>query len=89
MDDVEMVAGSSSSQLTNSDIRTFAWKNVVVTIKDRQTGDPKKILSVPGGIVKAGKAPRQARSIWTRDADESQGNCLHSWGRAVQERPRS
>ncbi|GAB7357619.1 hypothetical protein MBLNU459_g0118t1 [Dothideomycetes sp. NU459] len=55
MSDVEKMIGGDYAQLTNSNIRSFAWKGVTVTVKDRQSQQPKTILSDVNGIVKAGE----------------------------------
>lgn len=54
MSDVEKMIGDYA-QLTNTNIRSFAWKGVTVTVKDRQSHQPKTILSDVNGIVKAGE----------------------------------
>lgn len=43
------------ADLTNTSIRSFGWEDVTVTVKDRQTKQPKNILSDVNGMVKAGK----------------------------------
>lgn len=55
MSDVEKMIGGDYAQLTNTNIRSFAWKGVTVTVKDRQSQQPKTILSDVNGIVKAGE----------------------------------
>ena len=52
--DVENYAGDYAD-LTNTAIRSFGWGDITVTVKDRQTNQPKNILSDVNGIVKAGK----------------------------------
>jgi hypothetical protein len=52
--DVENNAGDYAD-LTNTAIRSFGWGDITVTVKDRQTNQPKDILSGVNGIVKAGK----------------------------------
>lgn len=52
--DVENNAGDYAD-LTNTAIRSFGWEDVTVTVKDRQTKQPKNILSDVNGMVKAGK----------------------------------
>ena len=47
--------GGDYAQLTNTNIRSFGWKGVTVTVKDRQSQQPKTILSDVNGIVKAGE----------------------------------
>lgn len=47
--------GGDYAQLTNTNIRSFAWRGVTVTVKDRQSQQPKTILSDVNGIVKAGE----------------------------------
>ena len=52
--DVENNAGDYAD-LTNTAVRSFGWTGVTVTVTDRQTKQPKDILSDVNGIVKAGK----------------------------------
>ncbi|KAH0354154.1 putative ABC transporter, partial [Aureobasidium melanogenum] len=54
MSDVEKMMGDYS-QLTNHNIRSFLWRGVSVTVKDRQTQLDKPILNNVSGIVKAGE----------------------------------
>ncbi|KAF2194030.1 putative ABC transporter [Zopfia rhizophila CBS 207.26] len=53
--DIEKDAGSDYAHLTNTTIRSFGWRNITVTVKDRQTKMPKNILCDVDGIVKAGE----------------------------------
>ncbi|KAF2729433.1 putative ABC transporter [Polyplosphaeria fusca] len=53
--DVEKDAGADYAHLTNTSIQSFSWENVTVTVKDRQTKQPKDILSGITGNVKAGE----------------------------------
>ena len=55
MSDIEKMIGGDYAQLTNTNIRSFGWKGVTVTVKDRQSQQPKTILSDVSGIVKAGE----------------------------------
>ena len=55
MSDIEKMIGGDYAQLTNTNIRSFGWKGVSVTVKDRQSQQPKTILSDINGIVKAGE----------------------------------
>ncbi|KAI7375759.1 hypothetical protein KC332_g18537, partial [Hortaea werneckii] len=55
MSDIEKMIGGDYAQLTNTNIRSFGWKGVTVTVKDRQTQQPKNILSDISGIVKSGE----------------------------------
>ena len=55
MADIEKMMGSDYAQLTNLDIRSFCWKNITATVKDRQTQQPKDLLSDVCGLVKAGE----------------------------------
>ncbi|PNS15068.1 ABC transporter G family member [Sphaceloma murrayae] len=55
MSDVEKMIGADYAQLRNHDIRSFGWKGVTVTVKDRQTQQPKNLLSDVNGLVKAGE----------------------------------
>lgn len=62
--DIEKDAESSYAHLTNTSIQTFSWENVTVTVKDRQTKQPKDILSGVNGIVKAGRFPLFLHRSW-------------------------
>lgn len=55
MSDVEKMIGGDYAQLTNTNIRSFGWKGVTVTVKDRQTQQPKNLLNEVNGLVKAGE----------------------------------
>jgi hypothetical protein len=44
-----------TSYLNNSIVKNLAWNNVNVTVKDRQTKKPKKLLSDINGYVEAGE----------------------------------
>ena len=55
MSDIEKMIGGDYAQLTNTNIRSFGWKGVAVTVKDRQSQQPKTILSDVNGIVKSGE----------------------------------
>jgi hypothetical protein len=52
--DVEK-SGGEYTQLINTSVHTFGWKDVTVTVNDRHTKQPKDILQNVNGIVKAGK----------------------------------
>jgi hypothetical protein len=52
--DIEKDAGGYI-QLINSSVRSFSWKDITVTVKDRQTKQPKELLHDINGVVKAGK----------------------------------
>jgi hypothetical protein len=43
------------THLNNEAVKSFAWENVTVTVKDRQTGGPKAILENSFGAVQAGE----------------------------------
>ena len=53
-DHVDLEA-SNDAHLMNSDVESFAWQGITVTIKDRETKQMKAILNNIDGIVKAGK----------------------------------
>lgn len=55
MPDIENAAGGHQTQLTNTNVRSLGWKGVTVTVKDRQSQQPKTILSDVNGIVKSGE----------------------------------
>ena len=50
-----MVGSEQSDQLKNSTVGTVMWENTTVTVKDRQSKQPKDILSNVHGMVKAGE----------------------------------
>lgn len=49
------------AHLTNASIRSFGWKTVTVTVKDRSTKKPKTILHGINGIVNAGSQFEEIR----------------------------
>ncbi|KAF2650557.1 ATP-binding cassette transporter-like protein [Lophiostoma macrostomum CBS 122681] len=53
--DIEKGAGADHAHLTNADIRSFSWNDVAVTVKDRESKQPKDIISGINGIVHAGE----------------------------------
>jgi hypothetical protein len=53
--DIEKSSGGDYAPLTNSTVQSYAWENISVTVKDRETKQPKTIVSKINGIVKAGK----------------------------------
>ena len=55
MSDVEKLTDSEYAQLTNTNVRSFGWKGIDVTVKDRQSKKPKAILSDVCGLVEAGE----------------------------------
>lgn len=55
MSDVEKVVTGDYSPLTSDSVRSFGWKGVTVTVKDRQTQQPKNILSDVNGFVRSGE----------------------------------
>ena len=55
MSDVEKFTDGEYAQLTNTNVRSFGWKGIDVTVKDRQSGKPKAILSNVCGFVEAGE----------------------------------
>jgi hypothetical protein len=52
--DIEQQA-VSESHLMNTTIHSIFWKNVTVTVQDRETKQPKAIVDGVDGIVEAGK----------------------------------
>ncbi|KAF2437084.1 ATP-binding cassette transporter-like protein [Tothia fuscella] len=52
--DVEKTAGEYT-QLFNTNIRSFAWRDITVSVKDRVTKQPKNILQNVDGVVRAGE----------------------------------
>lgn len=51
--DIEM-APVPTAHLANDIVTDFAWRQMQVTVKDRQSGKPKNILSDVAGLVEAG-----------------------------------
>ena len=43
------------AHVQNTTVQSYSWKGVTVTVKDRQTKQPKAILSGIDGSVKAGR----------------------------------
>jgi hypothetical protein len=52
--DVEQ-RGHDNSYLENRIVQSLSWKDVTVVVSDRETKQPKEILSVINGEVVAGK----------------------------------
>jgi thiamine biosynthesis lipoprotein ApbE len=52
--DVEQRA-LAEAHLMNSTVRNFTWKGVTVTVKDRESKQPKTIVDACEGIVEAGE----------------------------------
>lgn len=52
--DIEQYA-HDTSYLRNSVVQNLAWSNVTVTVPDRETKQPKEILTAVSGCVAAGK----------------------------------
>lgn len=44
----------AEKHLLNTTIKNFTWRNVTVTVKDRETKQPKAIVDNVEGIVEAG-----------------------------------
>lgn len=53
--------GDEHPFLMNETVEHFSWKAVTVTVKDRETKQPKAILSGASGYVNKGDSPR---STW-------------------------
>ncbi|KAL9637135.1 MAG: hypothetical protein Q9164_002388 [Protoblastenia rupestris] len=47
--------GGTSEALFNSTVKDFSWQGVTVTVKDRNTKEPKRLLENVSGNVKAGE----------------------------------
>jgi NAD(P)H-hydrate repair Nnr-like enzyme with NAD(P)H-hydrate epimerase domain len=43
------------AHLENTTVHNFSWEGITVTVKDRQTKQPKAILDGISGVVRAGK----------------------------------
>lgn len=52
--DVEKNAYADHTRLSNESVHNFSWTNIDVTVKDRHTKQPLRILSDVSGLVKAG-----------------------------------
>lgn len=46
----------AESHLVNTTVKNISWKGVTVTVKDRETKEPKNIVDNVEGIVEAGKS---------------------------------
>ncbi|KYG41115.1 hypothetical protein M433DRAFT_27795 [Acidomyces richmondensis BFW] len=55
MSEVEKMIGGDYGHLTNTNIITFGWRDVTVTVEDRKSNQPHHILSDINGIVKSGE----------------------------------
>jgi hypothetical protein len=56
------------AHLSNTSVGSYAWENVNVTVKDRQAGRPRTIVSNSCGVVNAGEmlaimGPRYVRIV--------------------------
>lgn len=52
--DIEQQA-VAEDHLKNTTVQSISWRNVTVTVKDRETKQPKAIVENVEGIVEAGK----------------------------------
>jgi len=55
MPDIEQSKDDYYAQLTGRNVKSFSWKGVTVTVKDRDSSTPKTILRDVSGIVKSGE----------------------------------
>lgn len=46
----------AEKHLVNTTVRNMTWRGVTVTVKDRETKEPKAIVDAVDGIVEAGKS---------------------------------
>lgn len=46
----------ADAHLRNTTVQTVTWSGVTVTVKDRETKEPKKIVDNVEGLVEAGKS---------------------------------
>jgi ABC-type multidrug transport system fused ATPase/permease subunit len=53
--DVEKEAGLPSSAFANTDVDSLAWVDLTVTVKDRNTGQDRRILDNSSGLVLPGE----------------------------------
>jgi hypothetical protein len=51
---VDVEKNGDYAHLNNNSVRTFGFDSVTVTVKDRQSGQPKEILHDVSGTVKSG-----------------------------------
>jgi hypothetical protein len=49
--------GVAEHHLRNTTVQSISWRDITVTVKDRETKRPKAILSNVSGIVHAGTIP--------------------------------
>lgn len=55
---VDMEKGTiAEDHLRNTTVQSLSWRNVTVTVKDRETKLPKAIVENVEGIVEAGASP--------------------------------
>ena len=47
--------GGTSEALFNSAVKDFSWRGVTVTVKDRNTKEPKRLLENVSGNIQAGE----------------------------------
>lgn len=55
VNDVEKASLGDYAHLNNDTVQSYSWENVKVTVKDRETKQPKDILSNVTGFVQAGE----------------------------------
>jgi hypothetical protein len=54
---VDLEAGTvADTHLLNTTVKTISWKDVTVTVKDRETKEPRNIVDKVEGIVEAGSS---------------------------------
>jgi hypothetical protein len=62
--DVEQRA-MAEAHLMNTTVRNFTWRGVTVTVKDRETKQPKVIVDNCEGLVEAGKIANLSGRSWS------------------------
>lgn len=80
MDSLDLEDNRSSHEyLINSSVKSFGWKDVNVSVKDRQTKLDKNILSDSSGMVKAGMFLFSV-PVLSQQADQPLGEILAIMG---------
>lgn len=82
--DVEKTGGDYA-HLTNTTVRSFGWESVTVNVNDRETKQPKTIVSNVSGVVQAGKC-HCAEISWKVLANCYQASCWLLWVHQAVER---
>ena len=51
----DLECGQAAKPLYNSTVKKLSWQNITVTVSDRKTKAPKKLLDDVNGEIKAGE----------------------------------